>query len=96
MSNGARIGIAIGIFALVVALLMGFSLYRRRRIQRANLAFINNPNNSAGYGGYGGSGVGAMSPPQYPPQTHWGGGPVGGGYGGYDAQTGFAPVSTRI
>lgn len=85
-SNAARIGIAVAIvvgFIILVALL---SFYRRRRIQRANLAYVTQgPAQPNGYQPqyYGPQGTGAGYPnynqyygggspggPQYPPPTH--------------------------
>ncbi|KZV67392.1 hypothetical protein PENSPDRAFT_688195 [Peniophora sp. CONT] len=74
LSVGARVGIAIGIFAAVLALSLYFGYVRRRRIQQANLAYINqnqqygnqqnfHPQGQFQQGGYA---------PQYPPQTPYG------------------------
>ncbi|VDB87083.1 unnamed protein product [Peniophora sp. CBMAI 1063] len=72
LSVGARVGIAVGIFAAVLALSLYFGYLRRRRIQQANLAYINQqqynqnqnyPQQGQFQGGYA---------PQYPPQTPYG------------------------
>lgn len=67
-----------------LAVLFGILGYRRRRLARANLVYVQQPRPGDGAAfdgnpyGYGGSGGGP--PPQYPPQVH------------YDPTTGFAPV----
>lgn len=44
LSEAVRVGIGIGVVLLVLLVLLAWGVYRRRRIQRANQAFITNPN----------------------------------------------------
>lgn len=85
-SNGVRIGVAIAIVVAGILLIALFSFYRRRRIQRTNLAYVTQAQaNPGGYqpNYYGPQGTGAGYPnyqqyygggspggPQYPPPTH--------------------------
>jgi hypothetical protein len=69
-----------------MAVVFGIVGYRRRRLARSNLAYINQTGNANAYGNtYGYGGGPPPFGPQYPPQAH------GSPYG-YDPATGFAPV----
>ncbi|KAF8506190.1 hypothetical protein BU17DRAFT_71372 [Hysterangium stoloniferum] len=82
ISNGARVGIGIGVFVLVMIVLIALGVMRRRRIQRANQAYITNPNSQSYQPGIYPQGTYPQQPypqqgynqsynaPQYPPQTH--------------------------
>ena len=59
MSPAARIAIAVVSFLVVFAILVAFGMYRRRKIARANMAFVTN-NPQQGY------------PNQYPPPPQGG------------------------
>jgi len=47
-STAARIGIAVASFVVIFAILLAYSMYRRRRVARANLAFVHAPQNQQG------------------------------------------------
>jgi len=80
LSPAARAAIGLGFFFVFLAVLFGILGYRRRRLARANLVYVEQgrPGDGAAFVGnpYG---YGGGSPPQYPPQAH------------YDPTTGFAP-----
>jgi hypothetical protein len=88
----ARAILAISVFFIAAAILALLLLRQRRRARRANLTYVTNPNINTGYIGA----PGAVSQPQYPPQTYWNGAPAGGSSGDYNPQSGFAPVSIEI
>lgn len=80
LSTGARIAISIASFVVVFAILLAFAMRRRRRAARANMAFVNAPQNQQqGY------------PNQYPPPPQ--GGFFGNTFGGngQKEQQGFNP-----
>jgi hypothetical protein len=77
LSTGARVGIAVAIFIVIFALILGFGYMRRRRIQRLNMTYVNQSQQAAppypqqgnfGYYGQGNQGFGDV--PQYPPQSY--------------------------
>lgn len=78
LSDGARIGIAFGVFFLVMLLFVALGASRRRRIHRANQAYITNANTTQSYpapgynypqNGYDPANVAGQGP-QYPPPAH--------------------------
>jgi hypothetical protein len=78
---------------LIFALASYFAYIRRRRIQQANLLYINQPQPPPGayypppQGGPGyAPGYGGQGQPQYPPQVH------NTGHSSYDAEATYAPV----
>jgi len=79
-STAARIGIAVASFVVIFAILLAYSMYRRRRAARANIAVVHAPQSQQqGY------------PDQYPPLPQGGflGTPPGGN--GQKAQQGYDP-----
>ncbi|EPQ53331.1 hypothetical protein GLOTRDRAFT_111940 [Gloeophyllum trabeum ATCC 11539] len=86
-SPGVRvaIGVIIAVAFLVFLGLLEFG--RRRRAQRANMAYVNGPQappyQASNYGAYGG--YPPPGGPQYPPPAH--------NNGAYDPSAGFAPPS---
>ncbi|KAL4247171.1 hypothetical protein ABKN59_008271 [Abortiporus biennis] len=91
LSNGARAGIAIGLLLLGLFLIFAVLAARRRRVQRANLTYVNqtapvDPNYppNGGYPQYYGSPYVGNQGPQYPPKSYT-------GQPAYDPTSGFAP-----
>jgi len=79
-STAARIGIAVASFVVIFAILLAYSMYRRRRAARSNIAVVHVPQNQQqGY------------PDQYPPPPQGGflGTPTGGN--GQKTQQGYDP-----
>ena len=79
-STAARIGIAVASFVVIFAILLAYSMYRRRRAARTNIALVHAPQNQQqGY------------PDQYPPPPQGGftGTPPGGN--GQKVQQGYDP-----
>jgi len=102
LALGARVGIGIGIAAVVLLLFLCAGIARRRRVQRRNLSYITNPNYGQHYPQqqqqqqpqYGGSPFQPQQPqpsyqPGYPPNQTGAGGPPG--YTSYAAPTGPPP-----
>ncbi|KAJ3478999.1 hypothetical protein NLI96_g9371 [Meripilus lineatus] len=89
LGSGARAGIAIAILVLAIALLVVGLMVRKRRTQRANLAYIHQPPIRQGFGPNANQSAYQQNPHwqgsnvQYPPQTY--------AYPPYDPSTGFAP-----
>ena len=69
LSTAARIAISIASFVVVFGILLAFNMHRRRRIARANMAFVNAPHDQQ-----------QVYPNQYPPPPQGGffGMPFGG------------------
>ncbi|THH07801.1 hypothetical protein EW145_g3131 [Phellinidium pouzarii] len=85
LSNGARIGIAIGVIVAFIILALGIGMMRRRRIQRANMAYIVTQQQQAQTDPYGNQylyGNTGSQYPQYPP-----------GGQSYHNQQGYTPYS---
>jgi len=66
LSPAARAGIGLAFFFLFLAVLFGLLGYRRRRANRANLVYVQQPR-PGGAGAFGSPYGG----PQYPPQAHY-------------------------
>ena len=77
-STAARIGIAVASFVVIFAILLAYTMYRRRKTAQANMAFVHAPQNQQqGY------------PDQYPPPPQGGFSGTPPGANGQKAQQGY-------